>query len=127
MCASVDVCMTQFVFGSSQNRIQNSKLGKVNWALPQVSSINWITDACPQCCTDLQGLVRFSDQRCCGRYSIQSCKAVSNLDCAKFISFTARLTVVCTSSDDDHLVLFPTRLRMCSAHLKVGMLLLYCN
>ena len=48
MCASVDVCVTQFVLGSSQNSIQNSKLGKVNWALPQVSFIDWITDACPQ-------------------------------------------------------------------------------
>ncbi len=42
----------------------------------QDSLIDWISDTRPQGCTDLQSPVKCLDHRYCGRYSMQSCKAV---------------------------------------------------
>ena len=44
--------------------------------LPSGSLTDWISDTHPQGYNDLQSLVRCRDCKCCGRDSMQSCKAV---------------------------------------------------
>ncbi len=47
-----------------------------------VPLIDWISDTCPQGCIDLHSPVKCLDHRCCGRYSMQSCKAINVVYCA---------------------------------------------
>jgi len=47
------------------------------YPVPKVPLVDWISDTCSWGYTDLQNLVKCLDHKCCGKDSMQSCKAVA--------------------------------------------------